>query len=117
MRGRLPLGSLIVLMNCLGGTSPVVNVLPPITRFERRTFFSAPYARSSTFAYARGPFEESRGIGLNCAGREGSPQIIQWRTRPYLRAAAVRKAPKSRASLGRQTRSRFPFAHPGVYCA
>ena len=67
-------------MNFDGDTTPPVHVMPPMTMFDRRTPFSAPYARSSSCAYALGPRVAFGGIGLKESPRVGSPQIIQWRT-------------------------------------
>ena len=41
-RGGLPLGSFIQRTNFDGETTPTVQVMPPITTFERRTPLSAP---------------------------------------------------------------------------
>ena len=41
-RGRRPLGSRMARIQSAGRTSPTVNVLPPMTMFERRCALSWP---------------------------------------------------------------------------
>src|SRR4051812_20039042 len=80
-RGGLPFGSRIRRRKSVGPNSPTVNVIPPITTFERRTDLRAPYAPSRSRAYVLGPADLPGGRGSNCALRVGSPQIIQCLTR------------------------------------
>ena len=49
-RGGRPLGNRIQRSQSAGSTWPAVNVMPPMTMLRLLRRFSAPYARSSSFA-------------------------------------------------------------------